>query len=654
MNILDEIALLWWNKINTELLNPKSEQSINALREVLEIDLELDEDFVEYVIETLSPTETDTPGEDDTDERAKADADIEKSALTAYERDRLKNEAISDKLLKTKLTNPTTGNPNQVSTLLAKKNTDRDAYNVAKQFLGDKGVSDDEIENIENSTATDTDTRSRQINGYVGDKNKSLKQGDPTKTKEFNRELTPDDTKFEHKNSSYKNPIPPEPYKMPDSVFNNPKFPKKYITALERMMNTQPKGSATKWQHYSDIPGGAGQISAQAGELMIMVGASMNDAEFKEFTDSLLSYEKSLIEKNPKLTPEANRIITKSWITAAIQSREAIKGRIRAQYGEGAEILATAWDTEDDVTALGLSDYSKNKGFSTDMYMKVKMEDGTEILDEISLKKSTLVNFLNSGAGSFERWYPDLPDSINQSVYREHARNRNINFITDNIDKVKSFINSDNGKSIRNLMDKKGVSLEQAISGNSRTKQNILFSTIKEMAKAGDKTAISVVEDDINRHNEFVKNSIDSIVNIPEMKEGMLNDIRNEFPLKAISDGEETMAIGPFSLDKSTMELIFGTSDYNKLKENLVAEPPKPIIDKKTGKPKLDANGEPKMSAPFIGYKIGSSGEIFAVADIKVREDGRGYGGQFKFEMTLNQKSFAKKLKEAHNAVYKK
>ena len=130
-----------------------------------------------------------------------------------------------------------------------------------------------------------------------------------------------------------------------------------------------------------------------------------------------------------------------------------------------------------------------------------------------------------------------------------------------------------------------------------------------------------------------------------------MNDIRKEFPLKAVSDGEETMAIGPNSLDKKTMEKIFGTSDYEKLKENLVAEPPKQLTDK-NGKPAFDKNGEPKMSLPYVGYKIEASGEVFPVADIKVREDGRGYGGQFKFEMILNQKSFAKRLEKAQRDVY--
>ena len=48
--------------------------------------------------------------------------------------------------LKHKLMNPTTGNLNQVNTLLGKKKSDRKAYDVAKNWLGDQGVSDDDIE----------------------------------------------------------------------------------------------------------------------------------------------------------------------------------------------------------------------------------------------------------------------------------------------------------------------------------------------------------------------------------------------------------------------------------------------------------------------------------------------------------------------------
>ena len=50
-------------------------------------------------------------------------------------------------------------------------------------------------------------------------------------------------------------------------------------------------------------------------------------------------------------------------------------------------------------------------------------------------------------------------------------------------------------------------------------------------------------------------------------------------------------------------------------------------------------------------YNVDASGEVFPVAEIKVREDGRGYGGQFKFEMLLH-KDFAPRLEKAQSEVY--
>jgi hypothetical protein len=55
------------------------------------------------------------------------------------------------------------------------------------------------------------------------------------------------------------------------------------------MMNTQPKGDATKWEHFSDIAGGAGQISQlKLVSLMTMMGATMSDKEWNEFSPILV------------------------------------------------------------------------------------------------------------------------------------------------------------------------------------------------------------------------------------------------------------------------------------------------------------------------------------------------------------------------------
>ena len=203
---------------------------------------------------------------------------------------------------------------------------------------------------------------------------------------------------------------------------------------------------------------------------------------------------------------------------------------------------------------------------------------------------------------------------------------------------------------MKKLMKSKKITFEQALQGNSRDKQNVLYSIIKELRLKGDEGANKIVEQDAEEHKEFVEQSVKAITENDKMRDGMLNTIRSEFPLKAVSDGEETMAIGPNSLDKETMKQIFGTDNYDEIKEKLVARPPEPILDK-DGKEVKDKDGNVKMSPPFIGYNVEATDEVFPVAEVKIREDGRGYGGQFKFEMVLH-KDFAPRLENAQKEIY--
>lgn len=201
---LNEIARLWWVEVGTELQNPISEKSINGLRKVLEEEYDFDSEVIEYIIESAVKTPTnfhlggdrtsgmvvgsndtavsahlhtddneeeDIVEEEDNDEKddkqskerpdsgddkEKIVKDLEKGALTAKEKEELKE--IDDKLLKTKLKNPTTGNMNQVNTLLGKKKSDPTAYKVGKDFLGSQGVSDDDIEKQSDDSNDDAPT----------------------------------------------------------------------------------------------------------------------------------------------------------------------------------------------------------------------------------------------------------------------------------------------------------------------------------------------------------------------------------------------------------------------------------------------------------------------------------------------------------------
>ena len=541
------------------------------------------------------------------------------------------------------------------------KNVNKDKHQLIK-----KNASKDDIKNVKDKDDEEPKEKKKaQSNGYIGDKDKTVSEGDPSQTEEYQREHEPDDDEFEKRNEKHKNPEPPPPLSL-DDVIKNPKFPKRYIKMLERMANSRLTTKTKKWEHFSDIPGGAGQIKAQAGELMTMIGSSLDDKEFDSLMNALEEHEERLKKDNAgsdgkpgifqKVTGgrvidnPGSRIVDKTWIQSARNNRKAILDRLQKQYGEGTKIIGSAWDAKDEVEAMGLGDYENNKGFSTDCYFKVEKPNGEQVIDEVSLKKSTKVNFLNSGAGDFENWDPDLSDEINQKVYRANARKRNIDFIEQNRSKVDELLNSPKGEKVRKLMKSKGITFEQALQGNSRDKQNVLYSVIKELRLQGDEEANKIVEQDAEEHKDFVEKSVKAITENERMRDGMLSTIRSEFPLKAVSDGEETMAIGPNSLDKETMKQIFGTDDYDEIKEKLVAKPPVPILDK-NGEPKKDKDGNIKMSPPFIGYNVEATGEVFPVAEVKIREDGRGYGGQFKFEMVLH-KDFAPRLENAQKEIY--
>jgi hypothetical protein len=540
------------------------------------------------------------------------------------------------------------------------------AENITATVQGGKDGVFKEIPKDDQKVATKTakadSNKTVKSNGYTGTKNKTLKDVNPTESEEYNRELEPTDEEFDEKNRKNVNPTPPEPISL-EGIVKNPKFPKRYIKVLERMINSRFTNQTKKWEHFSNIPGGAGLTPAQAGELMTLMGSTMSDDEWNTFKTKILKHEAELKNNHPDVFMKKNkngkyidntgsRIVDSTWVKAADNNRKIILKRLKKQYGDEVEVIASAWDTQSEVESLGMENYKENKGFSSDIYLRVRISNGEEILDEISLKKSELVNFLNSGAGKFAEWLGgEIPDEINQNVYRDKQRNDLVETGQKLKSQIQQLLKSDSpkAKELQAFFKEKKVNFETALSdtmnGNgSRDKSNVILQSIKTLAdwptwgKPGDKgpdpnanpLAIQHLKDVSEQQSKFIKESISALANNPKMKEGMLQTIREEFPLKSVSEGEETMAIGDMSLDKLTMEKIFGTSDFNKIKEKLVSEPGPP---------------------PFLGYKAEVGSEVIPIAEISVREDGVGYGGQFKFEMQLDSR-FAKILKEASFELY--
>lgn len=604
--LIDRLVREWAYKVNNGMPDPANRNHLEVLADVFR-SMKYSEQFIsEYINQLLeNPNSEETPLDDKEKEKAKKLGLVWKGRGYGKEQD----DFVSYKNVDGKLV--------QVD------QDDKEEKPEDSQALSAKDGDFIRKDDKEKETPKDK-VSSGQPKREISGKNKTLTIGNPSETKEFSKELDTSptgDEDFKKKNEA--NSIPP-PYTVPESITKNPKFPKRYAKAIERMMNTQANKQTSNWKYFSDLPGGAGQISAQGGELMTMVGSAMTDEEFEEFATSLEKHEQSQLENNPKLKKEGTRIITKSWIAATRKSRKAILDRVKKQYGEGAEIIGSAWDAEGEVEAMGLSDYKKNKGFSTDMYLKIKKSNGEEILDEVSLKKDKNINFLNSGLGDMvNNWDPELRGTATDP--KEYSKNERSRLVAGAKDILP--------QSIQQKLESE-ISATESGKG-SRGKSKAILKAIKAEADGGNDKAIAYLKADDVEHRKMQEDAINQLNNNPKVREGLIKNIKEEFPLKAVSEGEETMAIGDMSLDKETMKVIFGTDDFDKLKENLSV--------------KKSEKGE-----PYLVYKIDDLGnKTVKVANIVIRQDGRGYGGgTIRFEMKLHPE-LAKNLDTATKEVYK-
>ena len=238
-------------------------------------------------------------------------------------------------------------------------------------------------------------------------------------------------------------------------------FPRRYLGALVEMMNSYSygKGSPTDKLGFFLSGGGAGQINSQSGELLATIAKTLDDdqaeAFFKFFEDAIdentkppnaptkeeiadvesvedleklqLQYPQLSINtpSNQKKLAKAlkagkklgglhdkdgkfkqhNLCITKSWIKAARENREAFRKSMDDKYGAGKwEIESAAWDNHEEAEAMGFPNPKDNKSESTDSYARVRVKvsddpkpDGTykSYLEEVSLKKDFKIRFGN-------------------------------------------------------------------------------------------------------------------------------------------------------------------------------------------------------------------------------------------------------------------
>lgn len=466
---------------------------------------------------------------------------------------------------------------------------------------------------------------------------------------------------------------------FPDGV----NFPPAYLDLISQLRITK-KGDIPVSDYIEGA--GAGQIRSQVGELMTMASTSMSDAQAEKFFE-ILSRD----------VPNGS-CLDESWIVAAKRNRDAIYKSITNNLG-GGEIVAASWDVKNEVEALGKS-YAE-KGFSTDVFFKVRTASGKEEILEVSLKKDKNVFFINGGAQSLaEQAIMAMPGNspIHQKLQsfneketelrntkgvkakrelrdllknkakflKEHTSDYNSDvYMDDLVENVYQpaaveILRSPNSlREVENIFkqnpkmkslitDLKADSLQHALQIIANTSPDDageahykLLAKVFEAAKNSenpDQLLAKYARELDGRYRKYQRGMAEELSKDSPLRNAVVGNIRKEFPLKAVLNGQEVMAIGDASFDLKTAERIFGTTDINKINQGLSI--------------KVDKNG-----SPMLVYSAGQEGSEIAIATITVRQKGKGYASMG-FEAALHPEFYNAledaNIKENHGGVKRK
>jgi len=458
-------------------------------------------------------------------------------------------------------------------------------------------------------------------------------------------------------------------------------FPPKYLDLLSQLGVTKAKGVDGPPLSSYVQGAGAGAPMSQVGELMMMTSSSMSDEQAEAYFDILSK------------VGDSSSVVNKDWVTAAKRNRDALQRAITNNLG-GGQVVAASWDVQKEVEALGLK--YEDKGFSTDAFFRVKLNDGSEAIFEVSLKKDKNVFFINGGAASLaeesikampsespvRRQYEALESSL-QELRDKYSKGANFTasippvpsskkapeerikeiteararyneleekrqkLLKDNtspyntdvyMDKLVSNVYQPAAKEI--LSDKQTLNELERIASEGKVDLNkyvdaLKVGSIEEALKVISETppekstgnhkkllakvfeATAKVGSDNETINQYTKALGEEYEKYHQglsgelAKEGplqtaVISNIRKEFPLKAVLNGEEVMCIGDVNFDLKTAERVFGTTDINEVNQKLTIQ-------------------KDKKGNPILVYSAGEEGEEIPVATIRARQRGIGY-----------------------------
>ena len=546
-------------------------------------------------------------------------------------------------------------------------------------------------------------TPQSQPNVLKREKNKSLGE---VNTEFYEQDIDISDEEYE-KNKPESNSD--TPVKLPEDVFGSPsKVPKKYIKLMERLVNARLVNSTTPPMTSMIGGSGAGKIQAQAGEVMSMVFSTLDDEQFEQVVSIIESHNEKLEQKKadgssykpPRYKKGQEPILDAGWVNSSKAVRAGIRQRYDAEFGEGNwEVENGAWDLGDEVEAMGMENYSQNKGFSTDMYLRVKnKQTGESKLDEVSLKKDLDIFLSQPSVSAVGTWALSeeeskeleqiqqrraelkankentrgegkkedeklkkreqelkeegmnrVPDSASPKVFNEKMRNSNIEFYNnvslqqltlmnsiddspEGIAKLSKALNQDkkytaafvkvlkglthpiNRDELRDKMIEAGFKKQKTTSMYLDKFSTMMMRTGKFL---GDEESEKELEKHLKIGKDFNKAFVENMVNEP-YKSGMMNTVREKFPLKSLLEGEEKMSLGGVNADPKVLERIFGTTNYDEIEENLTIDGP-------------DEKGDYQLV-----FEVETSGEKIPLSTVAPRQRGLGYEPAVNLEMNLH------------------
>ena len=478
------------------------------------------------------------------------------------------------------------------------------------------------------------------------------------------------------------------------------RFPKKYIKVLTRLLNSKPAGVTI-----SDFTNasGAGTLPSTMGELLTMMVVTIkDDTQSNEFFNILQSHVK---------TNGKDSIIDVGWVKSAQKVRDSLYKRYDRIYGKGNwELEQMAWDVPSEVESLGLNNYKQNKGFSTDVYAKVKV-NGKSILDEISLKKELTANLLNATSNRVQDIM--VRGAASEDDLKAYDRlNAKIDSLTglkdkESVEEKKKLIVQRDA-----IIDKYNAKVPEDVKvSNAQKRQRELH---QSFIKNGENEAVSFLKKFCSKNVKYRKVSATNIKNQLNQKEQYIKDVTKKIDAlckevkSGKSYGEALIATEKADYQKLNLSIMAAISlenpdsnaakiyngiiknshNHSKAVRNFLlkddnarrglfasireALPLKALFEGEENmilgdvsadkqvlqdvfKVKTFEELEQKLTIrdtpppPSIVYRVVGKEDI-PVAEISSRPDGIGYGGTWKLEMKVHPE-FGKKLKESNSKL---